>query len=114
MPQAAKETLAQLGRVVAQLDAQLAEVDDVSARDRSTRDIRKSVAPVAGMLPVASIATTGQFTVLLRPWTRVPVDLVRAANNRSGAVASCVEIGCGGVSNATRYRVRLPSQCIEE
>ena len=66
MPQAAKETLAQLGRVVAQLDAQLAEVDQRLAERHKANPVSQRLAAVPGVGPVTAltVATTidpGQF-----------------------------------------------------
>jgi len=46
-------------------------------------DTRNSVAAAAGRLPVASKPVTRHATVRCNPFTRVPTDLVAAANNRS-------------------------------
>ncbi len=66
MPQAAKDTLAHLGRVVTQLDAQLAEFDQRLARQHKANPVSQRLAAVPGVGPITAltIATTvdpGQF-----------------------------------------------------
>lgn len=66
MPQAAKETLAHLGRVVAQLDAQLAEFDQRLAKQHKANPVSQRLAAVPGVGPITALtmATTidpGQF-----------------------------------------------------
>jgi transposase len=66
MPQAAKETLAHLGRVVAQLDTQLAEIDQRLAARHKANPISQRLAAVPGVGPITAltVATTidpGQF-----------------------------------------------------
>ncbi|HJS87616.1 MAG TPA: IS110 family transposase [Acetobacteraceae bacterium] len=66
MPQAAKDTLAHLGRVVAQLDAQLAEIDRRLAARHKANPTSQRLAAVPGVGPVTAltVATTidpGQF-----------------------------------------------------
>jgi transposase len=66
MPRAAKETLAHLGRVVAQLDAQLAEIDRRLAARHKANPVSQRLVAVPGVGPVTAltVATTidpGQF-----------------------------------------------------
>jgi transposase len=66
MPQAAKDTLAHLGRVIAQLDAQLAEFDQRLAKQHKANPVSQRLAAVPGVGPITALAmaTTidpGQF-----------------------------------------------------
>jgi transposase len=66
MPQAAKETLAHLGRVIVQLDAQLAEFDQRLAKQHKANPVSQRLAAVPGVGPITALtmATTidpGQF-----------------------------------------------------
>jgi transposase len=60
MPQAAKDTLAHLGRVIAQLDAQLAEFDQRLAKQHKANPVSQRLAAVPGVGPVTALtmATT--------------------------------------------------------
>ena len=66
MPQAAKDTLAHLGRIIAQLDAQLAEFDQRLAQQHKANPVSQRLVAVPGVGPVTAltVATTvdpGQF-----------------------------------------------------
>jgi transposase len=66
MPQAAKETLAHLGRVTAQLDAQLAELDQRLAARHKVNPVSQRLAAVPGVGPVTALTVAmttdpGQF-----------------------------------------------------
>jgi transposase len=66
MPQAAKETLAHLGRVVAQLDAQLAELDRRLAARHKANPVSQRLAAIPGVGPVTALTVAmtidpGQF-----------------------------------------------------
>ncbi len=66
MPQAAKQTLAQLGRVIAQLDAQLAEIDQRLTAQHKTNPVSQRLAAIPGVGPltaltVATKVDAGQF-----------------------------------------------------
>jgi transposase len=59
MPQAAKETLDHLGRVVAQLDAQLAEFDQRLAKQHKANPVSQRLAAVPGVGPVTALTVGG-------------------------------------------------------
>jgi transposase len=66
MPQAAKETLAHLGRVIAQLDAQLTELDQRLAARHKANPVSQRLAAVPGVGPVTALTVAvtiapGQF-----------------------------------------------------
>jgi transposase len=66
MPQAAKETLAQLGRCVAQLDAQLAEIDRRLTKQHKSSPVSQRLAAVPGVGPITALTMAvkvdpGQF-----------------------------------------------------
>jgi transposase len=66
MPQAAKDTLAQLGRVVGQLDAQLAEIDRRLAERHKANPVSRRLAAVPGVGPLTALTMAvrvdvGQF-----------------------------------------------------
>ncbi len=66
MPQAAKDTLAHLGRVIAQLDAQLAELDQRLAARHKVNPVSQRLAAVPGVGPVTALTVAltvdpGQF-----------------------------------------------------
>ena len=66
MPQAAKETLAQLGRVIAQLDAQLAEINQRLAAQHKANPVSQRLAAVPGVGPLTALTVVmkvdaGQF-----------------------------------------------------
>jgi transposase len=63
MPQAAKETLAQLGRVVAQLDAQLAEVDRRLAARHKANPVSQRLAAVPGVGPLTALTVAARVDV---------------------------------------------------
>jgi transposase len=55
MPQAAKEMLAQLGRVIAQLDAQLAEINQRLAAQHKTNPVSQRLAAIPGVGPLTAL-----------------------------------------------------------
>ncbi len=66
MPQAAKATLAQLGRVIAQLDVQLAEINQRLAVQHKTNPVSQRLAAVPGVGPLTALTVAmkvdaGQF-----------------------------------------------------
>lgn len=66
MPQAAKETLAQLGRVIAQLDAQLAEIGQRLAAQHKANPVSQRLAAIPGIGPLTALTVAmkvdaGQF-----------------------------------------------------
>jgi transposase len=66
MPQAAKETLAQLGRVIAQLDAQLAEIGQRLAAQHKANPVSQRLAAIPGVGPLTALTVAmkvdaGQF-----------------------------------------------------
>jgi transposase len=66
MPQAAKETLAQLGRCIAQLDAQLAEIDQRLTKQHKSNPVSQRLAAVPGVGPITALTMAvkvdpGQF-----------------------------------------------------
>ncbi|MBV9720275.1 MAG: IS110 family transposase [Candidatus Eremiobacteraeota bacterium] len=66
MPQAAKDTLAHLGRVVTQLDAQLAELDQRLAKQHKANPVSQRLATVPGVGPTTALTMAvrvdpGQF-----------------------------------------------------
>jgi transposase len=63
MPQAAKDTLAQLGRVVAQLDAQLAEVDQRLAARHKANPVSQRLAAVPGVGPLTALTVAARVDV---------------------------------------------------
>ena len=66
MPQAAQETLAQLGRVIAQFDAQLAEINQRLAAQHKTNRVSQRLAAIPGVGPLTALTVAmkvdaGQF-----------------------------------------------------
>jgi transposase len=66
MPQAAKQTLAQLGRIITQLDAQLAEIDQRLTTRHKANPVSQRLAAIPGVGPltaltVATKVDAGQF-----------------------------------------------------
>jgi transposase len=66
MPPAAQETLAQLGRCIAQLDAQLAEIDRRLARQHKANPVSQRLATIPGVGPITALTVAvkgdpGQF-----------------------------------------------------
>jgi transposase len=66
MPQAAKETLAQLGRCIAQLDAQLAEIDRRLTKHHKSNPVSQRLAAIPGVGPITALTMAvkvdpGQF-----------------------------------------------------
>jgi transposase len=66
MPQAAKATLAQLGRCIAQLDAQLAEIDQRLTKQHKSNPVSQRLAAVPGVGPITALTMAvkvdpGQF-----------------------------------------------------
>jgi transposase len=66
MPQAAKETLAQLGRCIAQLDVQLAEIDQRLAKQHKASPVSQRLAAIPGVGPITALSMAvkvdpGQF-----------------------------------------------------
>ena len=60
MPQAAKETLAQLGRVIAQLDVQLAEIAKRLTARHKANTLSQRLAAIPGVGPLTA------FTIALQ------------------------------------------------
>jgi len=56
MPQAAKQTLAQLGRCIVQLDAQLAEIDQRLARQHKANPLSQRRAAIPGVGPITALS----------------------------------------------------------
>jgi transposase len=66
MPQAAKQTLAQLGRCIAQLDAQLAEIDRRLTKQHKANPLSQRLAAIPGVGPITALSMAvkvdpGQF-----------------------------------------------------
>ncbi len=66
MPQAAKDTLAQLGRCIAQLDAQLAEIAQRLTTRHKTNPVSQRLAAIPGVGPITALTVAtkvdaGQF-----------------------------------------------------
>jgi transposase len=55
MSQAAKETLAQLGRCIAQLDAQLAEIDQRLTKQHKSNPVSQRLATIPGVGPITAL-----------------------------------------------------------
>ncbi len=55
MPQAAKQTLAQLGRVIMQLDAQLTEIDQRLTTQHKTHPVSQRLAAIPGVGPLTAL-----------------------------------------------------------
>jgi transposase len=56
MPQAAKTTLAYLGRCIEQLDAQLAEIDRRLAAQHKTNELSQRLATIPGVGPITALS----------------------------------------------------------
>jgi transposase len=66
MPQAAKETLAQLGRCIAQLDTQLAEIDQRLTKQHKSNPVSQRLTAIPGVGPITALTMAvkvdpGQF-----------------------------------------------------
>jgi len=66
MPQAAKQALAQLGRCIAQLDAQLEEIDQRLTAQHKANPVSQRLAAIAGVGPLTALTVAmkvdaGQF-----------------------------------------------------
>jgi transposase len=94
MPQAAKETLAQLGRVVTQLDAQLAEIGQRLAAQHKTNPVSQRLAAIPGVGPLTALTVAmkvdaGQFESArhFAAWLGLtPTDHSTAGKTRLGVI----------------------------
>jgi transposase len=103
MPQAAKETLAQLGRSIAQLDTQLAEINQRLTTRHKTNPVSQRLAAIPGVGPLTALTMAtkvdpGQFESArhFAAW------LGLTPKERSTGGRQCL----GGISRAGNERLR--------
>ncbi len=103
MPQAAKETLAQLGRVIAQLDAQLAEITKRLTAKHKANPVSQRLAAIPGIGPLTALTMAatvdpGQF----ESGRHFAAWLGLTPRERSTGGRQCL----GGISRAGNERLR--------
>ncbi len=103
MPQVAKQTLTQLGRVIAQLDAQLAEINRRLAVQHKANPVSQRLAAIPGVGPLTALTVAmkvdaGQFRSARRfaAWLGL-TPKQRSTGNRQSL---------GGISRAGNERLR--------
>jgi transposase len=103
MPQAAKETLAQLGRVIVQLDTQLAEIKQRLSVRHKANSVSQRLAAIPGIGPITALTVAvkvdaGQFESArhFAAW------LGLTPKERSTGGRQCL----GGISRAGNERIR--------